>query len=159
MSAMTAAELGFPNPPSDQPQWLALVQAVYNTQLARFDDVCNGGLRWQAYSVLNGYNYKNAIANGCFFNIAARLAAYTGNDTYAQHAASTFDWVTSVGIIDENFLVYDGGNTATNCTPINKQQYSYNSAIYLLGAATMYKYVSPPLHITTHKNIYKQNAN
>jgi mannan endo-1,6-alpha-mannosidase len=142
MSAMTAAELGFPNPPANQPQWLALAQGVYNTQLPRFDNVCGGGLRWQAYSVLNGYNYKNSIANGCFFNIASRLAAYTGNASYAATAESTWDWITSVGFIDENYFVYDGANTATNCTPVNKQQYSYNAAIFLLGAATMYNYTN-----------------
>lgn len=142
MSAMTAAELGFPNPPADQPQWLALAQGVYNTQLPRFDNVCNGGLRWQAYSVENGYNYKNAIANGCFFNIASRLALYTGNATYAANAESTWDWVTGVGFIDPNYNVYDGANTATNCTPVDTQQYSYNSAIFLLGAATMYNYTN-----------------
>lgn len=30
MAAMSAAENNFPNPPSDQPQWLALAQAVFN---------------------------------------------------------------------------------------------------------------------------------
>lgn len=62
MSAMTAAELNFPNPPSDQPQWLALAQAVFNTQAdpSRHDDTCNGGLRWQIPLSNNGYNYKNS---------------------------------------------------------------------------------------------------
>ena len=32
MSAMLAAENNFPNPPKDQPQWLALAQAVFYTQ-------------------------------------------------------------------------------------------------------------------------------
>lgn len=50
MSAMTAAELNFPNPPTDQPQWLALAQAVYNTQTPRWDSNCGGGLRWQGMS-------------------------------------------------------------------------------------------------------------
>lgn len=34
MSAMLAAENNFPNPPADQPQWLALAQAVFATQAA-----------------------------------------------------------------------------------------------------------------------------
>jgi hypothetical protein len=62
---MTAAELNFPNPPSNQPQWLALAQAVINTQIPRLDDLCGGGLRWQAFPFLNGYSYKIAISNGC----------------------------------------------------------------------------------------------
>ncbi|TVY56359.1 Mannan endo-1,6-alpha-mannosidase DCW1, partial [Lachnellula cervina] len=142
MSAMTAAELGFPNPPADQPQWLALAQAVYNTQLARFDDLCGGGLHWQAYNVLNGYSYKNAIANGGFFNIAARLAAYTGNDSYATHADSTWNWMTAIGLLDKDYMVYDGSDSKNNCTVINHQQYSYNAAVFLLGAATMYNHTN-----------------
>lgn len=50
MTAMAAAEYNYPNPPPDQPQWLALVQAVFNSQLARWDNAtCGGGLRWQIF--------------------------------------------------------------------------------------------------------------
>lgn len=138
MSAMTAAELNFPNPPPNQPQWLELAQAVFNSQYTRLDSVCGGGLRWQTYSVENGYNYKNAIANGCFFNIAARLARYTGNATYATHAETSWNWITSVGLIDAQYNIYDGASTDSNCSSINKEQFSYNAGVYLLGAATMY---------------------
>lgn len=67
MSAMTAAENKFPNPPADQPQWLALAQAVFNTQAdpSRHDDVCNGGLRWQIPLSNNGYDYKNSEVPSC----------------------------------------------------------------------------------------------
>ena len=142
MAAMTAAELNFPNPPAGKPQWLALAQAVYNTQLARFDNLCGGGLHWQAYQFLNGYSYKNSIANGCFFNIAARLALYTGNASYATNAVSTYDWTKEIGLIDDAYNVYDGTDSSENCTSINHLQYTYNAAVYLLGAATMYNYVS-----------------
>lgn len=62
MSAMLAAELDFPNPASDQPGWLALAQAVFNTQANpdRHDSTCNGGLRWQIPRTNNGYDYKNS---------------------------------------------------------------------------------------------------
>lgn len=139
---MSAAELGFANPPPSQPQWLSLVQAVYNTQLKKIDDTCGGGLRWQAYSVLNGYNYKNAIANGCFFNMATRLALYTGNQSYADTAITNWDWMQAIGLMDKDYNIYDGTSIDQNCTIINKQQFSYNAAIYLHGAATMYKFVS-----------------
>jgi mannan endo-1,6-alpha-mannosidase len=144
MAAMTAAELNFTNPDADEPGWLEMAQGVYNTQVPRFDDLCGGGLHWQAYEFLNGYSYKNAIANGCFFNLAARLAAYTGNDTYAKHAASAYDWTSAIGLIDADFKVYDGTDSNQNCTIINRQQFSYNAAVFLYGAATMYNYVRPP---------------
>jgi mannan endo-1,6-alpha-mannosidase len=164
MSAMLAAEINFPNPPSDQPQWLALAQAVFNTQASpdRHDGTCNGGLRWQIPLSNNGYNYKNSkdntspspqvdagtnkqflkgIANGCFFNLGARLARYTLNQTYADWAEKTWNWVRSVGFMDDDYNIYDGAHVEYNCTDINRAQFSYNNAVYLQGAAFMYNYV------------------
>ncbi|TVY59637.1 Mannan endo-1,6-alpha-mannosidase DCW1 [Lachnellula suecica] len=142
MTAMLAAELKFEDPPAGQPGWLALAQAVFNVQTGKFDDECNGGLHWQAYQYLTGYDYKNSIANGCYFNIAARLARYTGNQTYADHAVSTFDWIQNVGYMTADYTVYDGGHTEYNCTDINHIEFSYNSAVWLLGAANMYNYTN-----------------
>ncbi|KAK6584264.1 hypothetical protein PZA11_003994 [Diplocarpon coronariae] len=142
MTAMSAAETNFQDPPSGSPGWLALAQAVFNTQSRRPDDTCGGGLRWQVYPYLTGYDYKNSIANGCFFNIAARLARYTDNSTYYDHAVSTWDWITSVGFIDKDYHVYDGGHIGFNCTDINRVQFSYNIAVWLLGAANMYNYTN-----------------
>lgn len=143
MTAMQAAEENFPDPPKDQPQWLALAQAVFNTQAdpGRHDNTCGGGLRWQIPFSNNGYNYKNSIANGCFFNLGARLARYTNNETYANWAETTWDWVRSVGFMDDQYNIYDGAHVETNCTDINRAQFSYNNGVYLLGAAYMYNYV------------------
>ncbi|KAH7149136.1 glycoside hydrolase [Dactylonectria estremocensis] len=143
MSAMLAAELKFPDPASDKPGWLALAQAVFNTQANpdRHDDTCNGGLRWQIPFSNNGYDYKNSIANGCFFNLGARLARYTDNSTYGDWAEKTWDWMYGVGYIDnENYHIYDGAHVQKNCTDINKAQFSYNSGVLLQGAAHMYNY-------------------
>lgn len=169
MSAMLAAENKFPDPPSDQPQWLALAQAVFNTMAdpLRHDSVCGGGMRWQIPSTNKGYNYKNSkdsgpslnstartrkfwltgfchtgIANGCFFNIGARLARYTKNQTYADWADKTWDWMVGVGLMGPEDEVYDGGHVEYNCTDINKAEFSYNNAVFLLGSAYMWNYVS-----------------
>jgi mannan endo-1,6-alpha-mannosidase len=98
-------------------------------------------LRWQVYPYLTGYDYKNSIANGCFFNIGARLARYTNNDTYAKYAEETFDWVQNVGLMDPQWNIYDGAHIEQNCTDINHVQFSYEAGVYLLGAANMYNYV------------------
>lgn len=143
MTAMTAAEFNFQNPPPNEPQWLALAQAVFNSLASRLDnDHCGGGLRWQVYLYLNGYSYKNAISNGCLFNLGARLAQYTKNATYAVYAEQTWDWMTSVGFIDSAYNIYDGASIDQNCTSINPVQFSYNAGIFLLGAATMYNYTN-----------------
>jgi mannan endo-1,6-alpha-mannosidase len=62
LSAMLAAEHGFPNPPQDKPQWLALAQAVYDAQAARLQEEkdCNGGMRWMPLAMNKGYDYKNS---------------------------------------------------------------------------------------------------
>lgn len=153
MSAMIAAEDNFENPPAKDPQWLALAQAVFNTQAARWDSqYCNGGLRWQIPLSNNGYDYKNTIANGIFFNLGARLARYTGNDTYAQWAKKTYDWCVGVGYIDKDYNIFDGGHVEHNCTDINQEQFSYTHAIFAQAAAFMYNYVSTacPLRMPFH---------
>lgn len=144
MSAMLAAETNFQNPDSSDPQWLALAQGVFNSQAARWStDYCNGGLRWQIPLSNNGYNYKNSIANAIFFNLGARLARYTKNDTYAQWAEAAYDWTSGVGYIDDAWNIYDGGHVDENCTDINKAQYSYVPAIFIQGCGFMYNYVRP----------------
>jgi mannan endo-1,6-alpha-mannosidase len=139
---MSAAETAFPDPPPDKPQWLALAQAVFNLQTTRWaPDTCNGGLRWQIFPFNNGYTYKNTISNGCFFNLASRLARYTGNQTYADWAEKMYDWVNATGLVSPDFKFFDGADVTANCTGINRIQWSYNAGVYLLGAATMYNLV------------------
>lgn len=143
MAAMSAAEQKFPDPPSSKPQWLALAQAVFNDQASRWDtQYCNGGLRWQIFTFNTGYDYKNSISNGCFFNLGARLALYTGNATYAQWAEKTFNWTQAVALMDQNYHFYDGAHTTLNCSDINKEQWTYNAGVFLLGASVMYNYTN-----------------
>ncbi|KAH7165974.1 family 76 glycosyl hydrolase [Dactylonectria macrodidyma] len=140
MAAMAAAERNFPNPDDDEPQYLALAQAVFNEYASRWDtEHCDGGMRWQIFTFNSGYNYKNSISNGCFFNIAARLARYTGNDTYADWAAKVWKWETDAGLITDEYKVYDGVTIGdTNCSSTDTAQWSYNAGIFLHGAAVMY---------------------
>ncbi|KAJ5088864.1 Mannan endo-1-6-alpha-mannosidase DCW1 [Penicillium angulare] len=143
LSAMIAAERNFTNPPSSSPGWLSMVQAVFNKQAHRWDKAsCNGGLRWQIYTWNAGYDYKNTIANGCFFDIAARLARYTGNETYAEWANKAWDWTSGVGLITSDYQVFDGTTEGSNCTSYDRTRWSYNAGIYLHGAAVMYNHTS-----------------
>ena len=38
MAAMSSAEMNYPNPPDDEPQWLALAQAVFNEMVTRVNN-------------------------------------------------------------------------------------------------------------------------
>ncbi|KAL3420983.1 cell wall glycosyl hydrolase [Phlyctema vagabunda] len=143
LAAMTAAETNFQNPPDDQKQWLALAQGVFNTQVVRWDTAtCGGGFRWQIFTFNSGYNYKNSISNGCFFNLAARLAVYTGNATYAEWAEKTWDWMNAIGLMVEGESVFDGTQNIDNCTSKDHNQWSYNAGIYLHGSAAMYNFTN-----------------
>ena len=139
LAVMAATEYNFPNPPEGQPQWLALAQAVFNTQAARWDAAdCNGGLRWQIFRWNSGYDYKNSISQACFFALGARLALYTGNQTYADWATKTWDWMVSVKFIDENYYIYDGAHIGGNCSQITPYQFTYNSGGFMHGVAAMW---------------------
>jgi mannan endo-1,6-alpha-mannosidase len=139
MAALSAAENKLPDLPGDQPSWLSLAQAVFNTQYKRWDmSTCGGGLRWQIYTFNNGYNYKNTISNGCFFNIAARLYKYIGNDTYADWAEKVWDWERAIGLMSPDYHFYDGTDDTQNCTSINHIQWTYNAGIHMAGAAAMW---------------------
>lgn len=142
MAAMSAAEFNFSNPTPQQPQWLALAQAVFNQQASRWDTQnCGGGLRWQVFQFNSGYNYKNSISNACFFNIASRLARYTGNQTYADWAEKIWDWQLSSGFMNStSYAIYDGSTIP--CTTLNYLQWTYNNGIFLGGAAYMYNYTN-----------------
>jgi mannan endo-1,6-alpha-mannosidase len=143
MAALTAAERNFPNPPPNQPQWLELAQAVFNGQTTRWDQqYCAGGLRWQIFTWNNGYDYKNTISNGCFFNIAARLARYTGNKTYVDWAERAWQWTQDIGFMTPTYRFWDGAGISDNCTQYNEIEWTYNNAVYLLGAAAMYNLVT-----------------
>jgi len=144
LAVMAAAERNFSNPEDDEPQWLYLAQAVFNTMAFRWDETeCGGGLRWQIFKWNSGYDYKNTVSNGCFFHLAARLARFTSNNTYLDWAEKTWDWMNDTQLIDGNddyLLAYDGVSTTTNCTKVVASQWTYNAGLMLSGAAYIYNY-------------------
>lgn len=55
ISALKAAEMKFPNPPSNDGQWIPVVQTVFNNFVSRWDPkTCGGGLRWQVFPLASG---------------------------------------------------------------------------------------------------------
>ncbi|PPJ52333.1 hypothetical protein CBER1_10223 [Cercospora berteroae] len=135
-AVMTAAEVNFENPPDGETGWLGLAQGVFNSQAARWDSAdCAGGLRWQIFTWNNGYDYKNTASNGGLFNLAARLGAYTGNNTYFEWAEKAWDWMDAVGLIGDNFDVYDGTSIDDNCTSLDHTLWTYTAGMMLYGAS------------------------
>ena len=140
---MDAAELNFTNPDSSYPSWLALAQAVFNEQASRWDDdTCGGGLRWQVFVFNAGYDYKNSISNGGFFQLSSRLARYTGNDTYTEWAEKLWNWQITTPLLDTaTWTVNDGSSTSKNCTDASHVQWSYNYGTFITGCAFLYNHV------------------
>ncbi|CDK24426.1 unnamed protein product [Kuraishia capsulata CBS 1993] len=143
-AVMGAVERNFTNPTSDDdPSWLELAQAVYNTMWARWDNTtCDGGLRWQIFTWNNGYNYKNTISNGCLFHMAARLGRYLDNDTYADTASTVWDWMEDVGFVVESgdsISVYDGADIVDDeCPTVGEDEWTYNYGILIAGCSYLY---------------------
>ncbi|KAK3714488.1 hydrolase 76 protein [Vermiconidia calcicola] len=143
LASMTAAENGFPEPPSDSgiDSWLQLAQNVFDNQVARWqreieDKTCGGGLRWQIFPFNVGYEYKNAPSNGNFLQLAARLARYTGNQTYSNWARTVSDWSFDIGLIEKDtFGVLDGAFADQDCKKPLRIQWSANLGRYLEGYA------------------------
>lgn len=159
-TALTAAEANFPNPPSTEPSWLSLAQAVFNEQIGRWDNsTCGGGLHWQVFQAANGYHLKNTPSNGALFQIAARLARYTHDEMYAQWAVKIWDWMWAVGLVDNvNYMVYDNTDTNNNCTTLDRQMWTYNGGTMLAGCAIMFNYVSAALLASTAQKVKKAHS-
>ncbi|PWY95956.1 putative cell wall glycosyl hydrolase Dfg5 [Aspergillus sclerotioniger CBS 115572] len=146
--AMSAAEQNLPDPAPELnvPGWLGMAQAVFNTQAERWDTgTCGGGLRWQIFPFNEGWMYKNTISNGGFFQLAARLARFTGNGTYAEWAERVWEWTEeTVGFVTPEFRVWDGAGVESECRSWDRIEWSYNSGVFLLGAAVMFNLTESP---------------
>lgn len=125
--------------------YLALATNAFALYVSRWNDddiTCNGGLKWQYTSTNVRYNYKISISNGAFFNVAARLAAHTHNETYATWATRIWDWTSAVGLISDDYHVYDraGDADGANCSSLDHTEWTHNTGVFLHGAAAMAAY-------------------
>ncbi|KAL9616208.1 MAG: hypothetical protein Q9160_008898 [Pyrenula sp. 1 TL-2023] len=152
LAALSADDYGVPMSPASendtQPtSWMQMAQNVFDEQVARWDDQsCDGGLRWQIFTFNNGYNYKNSVSQGTFFQLAARLATKTGNKTYADWADKSYSWMESSGLIARPSMsntssasptvIYDGTSTE-DCSDINKIQWTLPLGLFLRGVSTL----------------------
>ncbi|RAL58084.1 hypothetical protein DID88_009697 [Monilinia fructigena] len=160
-ATMSAAEKNFPEPSNTGGfTWVQLTENLWNTQAARWDtSSCGGGLKWQIFSFNNGYTYKNSVSNGAFFQLSARLARYTGNQTYADWAEKVYDWTTKIGLIDAEFNVFDGADDTKGCTDPNEITWTYNNAIFLYGSAVMYNHTTDSAWKSRTESFLKASAN
>ncbi|KAJ2902590.1 glycoside hydrolase family 76 protein [Zalerion maritima] len=141
-AVLSAAERNLPQPQTDMPSWLTLSENLWNSMVSRWNVThCGGGFTWQIFAENpNGMNYKNSVSNGGFFQLSARLARATGNETYTDWATKVWDWSEAVGLVSSSGHVFDGTDSSDNCTDINHLTFSYSQGIYMYGAAVMANY-------------------
>lgn len=143
---MSAVERQFPSPPSTSPQYLPLAASVFNDLASRWDlTSCKGGLKWQIFPSNIGYDYKNTPSNGGLFHLAARLARYTGNQTYVDWAEKSWNWMSAVGLFDVRYNVFDGTDDKINCSQVDHTAWTYNAGMLLSGASVLSNYTNSPL--------------
>lgn len=142
-ATMSAAEKDWPQPTIGNYSWLQLTENLWNTQVRRWDNTsCNGGLKWQIFSFNNGYDYKNTVSNGAFFQLSARLARFTGNQTYVDWATKAYDWIVAIDLVDPSYNTFDGTDDTSNCSEPNRIIWTYNTGILMYGSAVMYNYTN-----------------
>jgi len=135
---MSAAELGFPNPPDDKPGWLELAQSVMNQMIRHHDTdtpACGGGIRWQNNPLKGGWDYKNMAANGGTIQLGFRLAKYTGNQTYADYATKIYNWLDKSPLIGSDYTVNDGTDVQKKCIDADQNQWTYNYGLMVSASA------------------------
>lgn len=148
IATMNAAEKNFTNPEGDVPPWLYFAQATFNSMAGRWDTgSCNGGLRWQIYPWNAGYDYKNMVANGALFHLAARLTRFTNNETYIEWAEKVWQWAEGVELLqvsgsgnDSYVQVFDGAHITDNCSDRQSAEWTYDYGMMLSGCAYLYNY-------------------
>ena len=146
-SALDAVEANFPEVGGDNPSYLSLAQGVFNFETAFWDtSTCGGGYRWQVYSFNSGYNLKNSIANGGNFQLSARLAYITGNQSYGDWATKVYDWMEASPLLQQDpsgiLYIWDNTDADNNCTNVDHFVWSYNYGTMLSGATYMYNFTN-----------------
>jgi mannan endo-1,6-alpha-mannosidase len=91
-----------------------------------------------------GWNNKNTISNGCFSQLAARLARYMQNEMYKVWAERIYGWMEQSRLINtQTWQVYDSFNfddqrDICSSGEIGEVQSTYNVGTVIAGAAYMY---------------------
>lgn len=146
-TVMEAAERNFPlySNNNNDPNYAQLALNTYNSMAERWDNTtCNGGLRWQIFNNMSGWDYKNTISNAAVYALGGRLARYTNNNELVKSSNRVLKWLKEsmfVHQIDGNdfYNVNDGAQIENgNCPVVNGALWSYNYAAMLMGTTYIY---------------------
>uniref|UniRef100_A0A060SZC6 ARAD1C04048p n=1 Tax=Blastobotrys adeninivorans TaxID=409370 RepID=A0A060SZC6_BLAAD len=122
-------------------QYLQAATEIFDNMTGAWDDkVCGGGIWWTTDK-----NYKNAIANELFMNVAASLAnrVSANRQHYFNWARKAEDWFFHSGMLNSDSLINDGLDN--NCKNNGGTVWTYNQGV-ILGALIELDKLDPGNH-------------
>ena len=119
----------------------AILVANYLVQGGRLltDTKGGGGMYWQDSPAddTNTLKTKNTANNGPALQIFCRLYEITGDQCWLDYAKMTYDWLVSVLLNPDNYLMWDNIDVTTG--NINTYQAPYTTGTVIDGASRLYQ--------------------
>jgi len=111
--------------------YLSQAKGIFTDMTGGWDGTCGGGIWWS-----KARNYKNAIANELFLQVAVALHERTPGDTvYAGWAQREWAWFQGSGMITGSHLVIDG---LAACQPdLSSPTWTYNQGVLIGGLVAL----------------------
>lgn len=110
-------------------RYLEMAESIFADMTGGWDDVCGGGIWWR-----KAKDYKNAIANSLFLQVAARLHEHAPGGGYLEWAEREWAWFEASGMINGDDLVNDG---LADCKNNGQTTWSYNQGALIGGLAEL----------------------
>jgi predicted alpha-1,6-mannanase (GH76 family) len=107
-------------------RYLQAAKIIFDDMVTGWDEVCGGGVWWR-----KDRDYKNAIPNELFLQLAARLYVRTREQPHLDWTNREWAWFDASGMINAESLVNDG--LTAECANNGQTAWSYNQGVILGG--------------------------
>ena len=119
-------------------RYLDAAVVLFDDIAMSWDDVCGGGVWWR-----RARDYKNAIPNELFLQLAAKLYRRTNDPSHLDWAKREWAWFDASGMINRDSLVNDG--LSDDCTNNGQTPWTYNQGVILGGLVELYEITDDPI--------------
>ncbi|KAF2870288.1 glycosyl hydrolase family 76-domain-containing protein [Massariosphaeria phaeospora] len=140
LAALSAAESNLVPSRRNQRPYFQLADEVFSAQTERWNSsLCNGILRHSIFLFNEGYDQSSALGMSSFFLLSARLARFSGNQTYITWAEKAFASAQKVGFISDKYQVFDRADIVDEkCVLDKSSSTSSNLGRWIEGTAVLY---------------------
>lgn len=138
-------------------RYLDAAKAIFADMKGGWDDTCGGGLWWTKKR-----DYKNAITNELFLEIAVRLHQRTPGDggagSFLDWAKREWAWFSGSGMINDQNLVNDGleikeVDHVKTCKNNGQTTWTYNQGVLVGALVELSLTTNTPALLTRAQNI------